>query len=292
MVQRERVTEDVFVFKSELYAQVTAGVIVTTQGAVVVDTLLYPDETKTIKRFIDERLRLPVVYAINTHHHADHTMGTCFLDASRVIAHRLCRDLLDTRIRESLRLSQAESPDFADVRIVLPDLVFDDALRLSVGNKTLRLQHKPGHSMDSIICYVEEDSVLFAGDTVMSIPHFVDGNYDDLMQSLQSLTGQSYEHILQGHGEIILRGEIEERLQDDIVYLRKLYATVEKVLTTATSESDLQKALRSIKVSACGKSHVLLNGDVEHLHQQNVFTLAERLRQKLIARAKALDEGN
>jgi len=290
MVQRERVTEDVFVFTSELYAQVTAGVVVTTQGAIVIDTLLYPDETRQIKRFIDERLRLPVIYVINTHHHADHTMGTYFLNADRVVAHRLCRDLLDTRTRESLRRSQAESPDFADVRIVLPDLVFDDTLRFSVGNKTLCLQHKPGRSADSIICHIEEDSVLFAGDTVMSIPHFVDGDYDNLILSLHSLTGQSYEHILQGHGEIILRGEIEERLQDDLVYLRKLYAAVEKVFATATTETDLKKSLMSIKVGACGKSHVLLNGDVEH--QQNVFTLAERLRKKLIMQTNTVDEGN
>jgi len=289
MVQRERVTEDVFVFTSDLYVQVTAGVVATTQGADVIDTLLYPEETRQIKRFIEERLRMPVQYVVNTHHHADHTMGTCFLNPRHVVAHRQCREFLDTRMRESLRRSQAESPDFADVRIVLPDMVFDHDLRITVGNKTLLLQHMPGHSADSVTCYIEEDGVLFAGDTVMSIPHFVDGDYDDLLRSLQSLAGRTYEHILQGHGELILRGEVEERLQDDIIYLKKLYAAVAKVLTTTTSDAELKRALTSIKVSACGKSHVLLNGDVEHLHQQNVFTLAERLREKLLAQSNTIE---
>lgn len=289
MVQRERVTEDVFVFTSDLYVQVTAGVIVTTEGAVVVDTLLYPEETQQIKRFIEERLRLPILYVVNTHHHADHTMGNSILNARHVVGHRLCRDYLDTRTRQSLARSQADSPDFAGVRIMLPDMVFDAQYRLPVGNKTLVLQHMPGHSADSITCLIEEEGVLFAGDTVMSIPHFVDGDYDALLQSLQNLKGQTYEHILQGHGEIILRGEIEERLEEDIVYLRKLYAAVEKVLATTSKEADQKRALTLIKVSACGKSHVLLNGDVEHLHQQNVFALAQRLREKMLAQSNSLD---
>ena len=39
---RERVASDIYVFRSELYLQVTAGVIVTEEGAVVVDTLPFP----------------------------------------------------------------------------------------------------------------------------------------------------------------------------------------------------------------------------------------------------------
>ena len=49
MMQRERVTEDIFVFTSDLYVQVTASVVVTTEGIVVIDTLLYPEETQQIK---------------------------------------------------------------------------------------------------------------------------------------------------------------------------------------------------------------------------------------------------
>ena len=36
-VQRERVTDDIYVFTSNLYAQVTAGLIVTGEGAILID---------------------------------------------------------------------------------------------------------------------------------------------------------------------------------------------------------------------------------------------------------------
>ena len=46
---RERVASDIYVFRSELYLQVTAGVIVTEEGAVVVDTLPFPRESKALR---------------------------------------------------------------------------------------------------------------------------------------------------------------------------------------------------------------------------------------------------
>ena len=39
---RERVSEDVYVFTSELYAQVTAGAVLSADGAIVIDTLPFP----------------------------------------------------------------------------------------------------------------------------------------------------------------------------------------------------------------------------------------------------------
>ena len=43
---RERVTEDIYVFISGFYVEVAATVIITPEGAVIVDTLPFPQETK------------------------------------------------------------------------------------------------------------------------------------------------------------------------------------------------------------------------------------------------------
>jgi glyoxylase-like metal-dependent hydrolase (beta-lactamase superfamily II) len=108
-MQRERVAEDIFVFASDLYAQVTATVVTTSEGVVIFDTLLYPEETLSIKRFVENRLNIPVRYLINSHFHADHSAGTCFFKGVPVVAHAQCRDLLDQRGRESLDHASRES---------------------------------------------------------------------------------------------------------------------------------------------------------------------------------------
>ena len=65
-MHRERVSENVFWFQSEVYAQVTAGVVAGPQWAVVIDTLALPDETLSIREFIEHELNVPVRYVINT----------------------------------------------------------------------------------------------------------------------------------------------------------------------------------------------------------------------------------
>ncbi|MDQ7036541.1 MAG: MBL fold metallo-hydrolase [Anaerolineae bacterium] len=152
-----------------------------------------------------------MAYIINTHHHADHTTGTSFFHDAPVISHLKCRELLNTRGRESLQRSKEKASDMADVKLVLPTIVFDNKMTLRIGGKTLHLEHSPGHSPDSIVVWIEEENVLFAADTVMPIPYFVDGSYDDFLASLKRLQGRGFENIVQGHGEIILRGEVEKK---------------------------------------------------------------------------------
>lgn len=276
-MQRERVTDDIYVFTSDLYAQVTAGVVLTTQGAVLIDTLVYPEETRLMRRFIEERLGAPIHYVVNTHFHADHTTGTCFFRGARVISHSLCRELLDQRGRESLERTKTASNDMRDVELVLPDMVFDKSLTLYLGNKTLQFWSTPGHSLDSIVCLVKEDQVLFAADTIMPLPYFVDGSYDAFLASLDGLRSGTFESIVQGHGEVILRGEVDEKIQGDVDYLHKLRDAVDTALASPSPDS----ALDAIDIEQCGKSRILLNGAVQQLHRQNVMTLANQRREEM-----------
>jgi glyoxylase-like metal-dependent hydrolase (beta-lactamase superfamily II) len=274
-MQRERVADDIYVFTSDLYVQVTASVIVTSEGVVLIDTLVFPEETQMMRRFIENRLGAKVRYVVNTHFHADHTTGTCFFPDATVVSHALCRQYLDTRGRESLQRLKDSSPDMRDVELVLPNLVFEDGtLELTVGNKTFQLWHTPGHSLDSIVCLLKEERVLFAADTLMPIPYFVDGSYDAFLTSLEGLRNGNYENVIQGHGEVILRGEIEEKIENDIFYLHKLGELVDNALDSKTPE----KALTAISLEKCGKSRILLNGAVEQLHRNNVQTLANQRR--------------
>jgi glyoxylase-like metal-dependent hydrolase (beta-lactamase superfamily II) len=96
-MHRERVSENVFWFQSELYAQVTAGVIAGPQWAVLIDTLATPEETLLIREFIEHELSLQVRYVINTHYHADHTWGNCYFPGATIVSHSLCRELMRER---------------------------------------------------------------------------------------------------------------------------------------------------------------------------------------------------
>jgi cyclase len=47
----------------------------------------------------------------------------------------------------------------------------------------------------------------------------VDGDLDELSNSIKNIGKMGLENIIQGHGDIILRGEIENAVKENINYL-------------------------------------------------------------------------
>jgi len=266
-MQRERVSENVYWFQSEVYAQVTAGVITGPKWAVVIDTLPVPEESLAMKAFIEDQLEVPIQYIINSHYHADHTWGNCFFPGATIISHELCRKLQLEKGQASLNQAIHQNPIFKPVKLVYPHLTFESGnMSLRVGKKNLILFPTPGHSEDGISVLIEEDRVLFAADAFLPIPYFIQGDIEKLIQTLKTFITMGLENIIQGHGDIILRGEIEDTIQQNIDYLNTLKT---KVRAAVNNKYPL-RAAASIDVESCGKSRVLLGGLGDSLHKNNV----------------------
>jgi glyoxylase-like metal-dependent hydrolase (beta-lactamase superfamily II) len=273
-MHRERVSENVFWFQSEIYAQVTAGVVAGPQWAVVIDTLALPDETLTIREFIEHELSVPVRYVINTHYHADHAWGTCFFPGATVIAHARCRDLLEERGIPSLEAAKKQNPALRQMKVVLPHITFiNGEVTLRVGKKNLIISPALGHSPDGIAVLVEEDRILFAGDSFMPLPYVVDGNIDEIMSSIKFIGRMGLENIVQGHGDIILRGEIDAAVRENLNYL----SSIKKAVRAVSRRKNAIELLDEIRIEDCGKSRVYLGGLAELLHQRNLRALLQEM---------------
>jgi len=274
-MHRERVSENVHWFQSEVYAQVTAGVIAGPQWAVVIDTLAIPEETLTMREFIEHELNIPVRYVVNTHYHADHSWGNCFFPGATIIAHSRCRELLIERGAPSLEVARKQSPALRQVKIVLPHLTFERGnLNLRVGKKNLAITPALGHSADGIVVLVEEDRVLFAGDTFMPLPYLVDGDLDNLAASIKRIGRMGLENIVQGHGDIVLRGEIDAAVRENLNYL----AAIKKFVRTAARRRSPHEFLDEVGIEECGKSRVHLGGLAVSLHRRNLHALYQQLQ--------------
>jgi glyoxylase-like metal-dependent hydrolase (beta-lactamase superfamily II) len=274
MIQRERVADNVYSFQSDYYAQVMAGAIIGPDWAVAIDTLALPEETFAIRDFIEDELRVPVRYVINTHYHADHSWGTCFFPGALVISHSLCRQMMEDKALPSLEEARKQNSSFRKSQIVYPQITFDSGtLSLKVGKKTLTMFPLPGHSSDGLGVLIEEDRVLFSGDIFMPIPYIVDGDYDQMVSSLKLIASLSLENVVQGHGDVVLRGEIESAIKDNLNYL----STIRKIVRRAARRKFPGDMLETVDVESCGKSRVLLGGLAEELHQRNLKALYQQL---------------
>jgi len=278
-VKRERVAEDIYVFYSDAYAQAAAGVILIPEGAIVIDTLPFPEETAELVRFIEEQGIPTVRFVINTHFHGDHSYGTYLFKEATVISHRYCREALSQYGNQRLAEAKQHTAALQDVIIRLPDVVFDEEMHLHFGKRTLWLCHLPGHTDDSIGVMIEGDRILFSGDAVMPVPYIPWGSRELLSKSLATVQSMKPEMIVQGHGEILLRGEIAETVESSISYLENIDCRVEEILQSGGSESELRK----IDIEACGRSRIPLDGLVSQLHQANLRALY-RQRKRSYAR--------
>jgi cyclase len=275
-MHHERVSENVYWFQSEVYAQVTAGVVAGPQWAIVIDTLALPEETLAIRDFVEHEIGIQVRYVVNTHYHADHSWGNCFFPGATIIAHALCRDLLAERGIPALETARKQNPAFRQAKIVLPHLTFSQGnLTLRVGKKNLTIMPAAGHSPDGIAVLVEEDRVLFAGDAFMPLPYVVDGDAEDIATSIKKIGRMGLENIIQGHGDIILRGEIDAAVKENLNYL----TNIRKVAKTALRRRGSEEFLDENHVEMCGKSRVYLGGLAEELHRRNLRALLRQEQQ-------------
>ncbi len=276
-MHRERVSENVFWFQSEVYAQVTAGIVAGPQWAVLIDTLALPEETLAIREFVEHELGVPIRYIINTHYHADHTWGNCFFPGATIISHSLCRQLLKEKGIPSLEATRKQNAAFRQVKIVLPHLTFEEGeINLRVGKKNLNIFPATGHSPDGIAVLVEEDRILFSGDAFMPLPYIVDGNINEIAASIKRIGRMGLENIIQGHGDIILRGEIESAVKENLAYLSAL----KKAVRTAIRRKSADEYLEEVSIESCGKSRVYLGGLAEALHQRNLRALYKQASEK------------
>jgi len=228
-----------------------------------------------MREFVEHELGLPVRYVINTHYHADHAWGSCFFAGATVIAHHRCRELLVERGIPSLEAAQQQNPAFRQVKIVLPHLTFETGeLGLRVGKKNLTLMPATGHSEDGIAVLVDEDRVLFAGDAFMPLPYIVDGDVDDIAASIRKIGRMGLENIVQGHGDVILRGEIEAAVKENLAYI----SNIKKFARVAARRKSARDPLQGAGIEDSGKSRVYLGGLAAELHKRNMQELVNKAR--------------
>ncbi len=103
----------------------------------------------------------------------------------------------------------------------------------------------------------------------MPIPHIVDGDSDTMKESLRKIKSLTIENVVQGHGEVILRGEVYSSIDDRIAYLD----TIQKIVDEAAEDDFPGEYLKEKTIEICGKSRILLGGAAEEIHQQNLIHL-------------------
>jgi len=222
------VTGSVFFRKGDFLRQdCNSGFILREGDAVFVDTSYYEDLVReTVEASRGRRGHEPGLL-VNTHHHLDHTKCNHMFNCE-VLAEESAVELHD-------RFNRGEG---SGPGVRYPSILFKDRLILR-GSPQIELLHLGGHTSDSIIVVVPDESVAFVGDLIFSETHLFLKYSDigDWLRALRVVEGLDVEHILPGHGgvcrvdDVAVVVEYLTRFRDGIRRLKGEGLTVDEIIS-------------------------------------------------------------
>ena len=202
------------------------------RGALAIDCGTDPDEGRASLNLVKGR-RPESLWLAMTHCHGDHALGSAAFRemGCEVIAHDAFASNLRRHLARRASREDGVSEEEMEGRLVWPTVTFSDELRLDLGGKTLRFLHTPGHSADSCCVFLEEEKILFGGDTVVTCipPAFGDGDSRKMEDSLGRLRELPAETLVPGHGPVLRgAGPIRTHLEWLMGYVRGTREAVER----------------------------------------------------------------
>lgn len=239
----------------------------TTDGTVVIDTLLHSGVSNKMKAKIAETGG-SVKYIIYTHHHLDHVGGSSvFLDDKpEIISHRLLPEDLEKynilkkhRARiASIQFNLPYNPDRVPI-IAEPTKIFDESMSFTLGEKTFELYHARAETDDAVWVFVPEIKAVFVGDLIIAgFPNI--GNpfkptrfAFSWAKALEAVRAKEPELLVAHGGRAVYQGDEVRELLD--VTIEAIYSIHDQVVEYINEGIPLNDMIHMVKLPDHLKDH-------------------------------------
>ncbi|MBW8751758.1 MAG: MBL fold metallo-hydrolase [Propionibacteriales bacterium] len=222
------VADRVWVARSEWF-DVNVSVVAGSEGLLVVDTNASDVAARAVLADLRRLSTAPLVAAVNTHVHFDHTFGNGVFAAegAELVAHEEAAAALPQHAAEIVAQAAAEADEderYAELvatEVVVPRRTFSSALTVDLGDRIVELVHPGrGHTSGDVVVRVEDADVVLAGDLVEestardAVPGFGADCYPmdwpSTMDLVLNLIGPGTV-VVPGHGAPVRRDFVEDQ---------------------------------------------------------------------------------
>ncbi len=198
------------VFISRDYWHGNVGLIRSARGALLVDMPMRPWEAEDWVRRLQGEGVGSIFGVVNTDYHPEHMFGNAAIMPTRVIGHDASLKPIEKYRTSGLdRLAEEIGEDdpalaaaLADVELFEPEISVDDRVTLHLGDRRVKVIHMEGHTPASLVVYLPEERILFAGDNVMNQEHpaLYDANTEAWLRTLRRIRSMDVDVIVPGEG--------------------------------------------------------------------------------------------
>ena len=180
----------------------------------VIDTFCGKDYMDEIIQNISSRNSNEII-VINTHFHWDHVWGNGAFAKNKIVAHKLCYEMISEHWNEMLEENKIHAT--ANLQMVLPNTVFEQ--KIDFPEDDISIFYSPGHTIDCISVYDTHEKILYAGDNLEKPQVFVESpNIDAYINSLEHYLTLNTKHIMAGHTMNLTETDIKNTIK----YLEQL----------------------------------------------------------------------
>jgi cyclase len=216
-----------------------SGFVIGDKGVLVIDSHISKEMADQILAAVRAVTHKPILYLVNTNYHGDHTFGNyAFPSETLIIAHRETAEQMKSFEYEKsflLQTVQGDTDVFGKARLRLPDVVFDDYLRLDLGGKTVELRHfGRGNTRGDTVVYVPDSRTAWTGNLVLGfvVPPVFEGGADEYQRTLSRFAGElDVATLVPGHGGLTDGAQIGRT----IAYLNELLQTARTAVAEGLS---------------------------------------------------------
>ena len=222
----------------------SGGFVVGDKGVLMIDTMLnkrlYEQAQALIKKATDK----PIIYAVNTSSHGDHSYGNMYLpEGARIIQHEATKQYINSHFEKDTQFMMQNFGKGRGIEEIKP--VAADVLIPKGGKLTLDLGGKAVEIIDfgfaqtggDLFIWEPVSKVMWTGNPVVSIkpslPWLLDGHLVETLISLQKVYDFLPEdaRVVPGHGSVMAKKDIKWHIDYLATIKKEVKAAVEEGLT-------------------------------------------------------------
>jgi glyoxylase-like metal-dependent hydrolase (beta-lactamase superfamily II) len=206
-----------------------AGIVIGERGILVVDTGMGPQNAERVLHAVRKVSDKKILFLTITHFHPEHGMGAqAFPAETTIIYPKAQRQELVEKGQSIIRMFNGFSPEIAgllkNVRIVQPQVVFEQEAEIELGNQAVQLLHLgPAHTRGDEVVFLLGPKILFCGDLVVNrffpIMPDADASGSHWIEALDRMQKLSPAIVVPGHGAVG-DARLIETMKQYLVYVR------------------------------------------------------------------------
>ena len=224
----------------------TFGVIVTSEGVVLIDSGATTKGARRLHSAIKKITDKPVVTVINTGGQDHRWLGNSYFKSlgARIIASTAAVVDQKARTRDQLFMlgNLVGSEGLDGTNPVYADTTFDTTLNLTIGNTQIKLHHAgQAHTPGDSFVWLEREKIMFTGDIVYTERMLGIGqqsNSKTWLHVFEAMAAYQPKHIVPGHGAPT---DLQTAKKDSYDYLRFLRQSVRDFMDAGGDISEISK---------------------------------------------------